>query len=115
MPSEHQNFELRQGVDKTIQITVTDNNGDAVDLSGAALTWIVATAPNGTTKFTKEEDSAGTITLDSTGSVVSIDIDDTDTAALEGEYYHELLSVDGNGDKTILTTGWVLIHPSQQT
>jgi len=108
MPAFNQNFELYQGVDKAVVFTETAS----VDLTGSTITWILADKPGGTTALTK---SGAAITIDSAGTGVTVDIDDTDTDDLAGEYYHELLAIDGSGDKSILATGWVLIHVAQQT
>lgn len=108
MPAFNQNFELFQGVDKTIVFTETGS----VNLTGSTITLILADEPNGTTALTL---SGAAITLDSTGAVISVVVADTDTVSLLGEFYHELLAVDGSGNKTILATGLVLIHAAQQT
>lgn len=84
------------GDSQPVQITVTDSGtGAAADLTGCALTWMLAVAPGGTALVTKTS-AGGDIAVSGAGSnIVTVSLEPADTDALEpGVYYHELKVVD---------------------
>lgn len=83
-------FEMVQGDDLRVQVTVKDSAGDAVDISGAtSIRWGLARRLGDTPLLTKTLD-AGEIIIPS-DNLLYFDIDNTDSAALDPGYYaHEL-------------------------
>jgi len=87
---------MYSGDSVSIAVTVTDSTtGAAVNLTGATLTWALATAPGSTATLTKTS-TAGDITVGGAGSnVATVALQPADTASLGGLYTHELQVVDG--------------------
>ena len=92
------------GDDVTLDITLTDADGAAVDLSGTEITWGAATSSIGDPALTKTRSGGGVTVTDATGGVIEVTLGAADTGALSrGRYYHEVQVVDDNG----LTTTFV--------
>lgn len=75
-----------------IQLTINDgdNPGNPRNLSGVTdITWVLAKKQGAAPLVTKTLGAGVTSPLDATGRV-DIQIDNADTAALAGTYYHEL-------------------------
>ena len=89
---------MHSGDSLTLEITVNDASGSAVNVSSATASWALSkkatdsTAPRGAALVTK----SATIIDGPTGRV-DVVLDPADTDALAGTYYHELqVTVDGN-------------------
>jgi len=117
MPSEHQNFELTQGVDKDLVFTVSDNAGDAVDITGATIFWkLYADDVNGDTKVSKGSDSIGGVVITTALSgIFTVTLADTDTVLLSGTFFHEAKVVDSSGNISLVSRGWVFIKVANLT
>lgn len=101
-------FSMHRGDDRQITFQVVDESQAPFDITGAALTWIMAeqdlkeaaTAtpkPKATTLVTKTVGSGITITAPATGDL-QVDLDSADTVTFKAPlaYYHELqLTVGG--------------------
>lgn len=99
-----QNVELYTGDDRTLNVTIYDVNGAALDVSTAsAATYTVRDAPGGALLFAAKTLGAG-ITIAT--SVVSIVIASANTLAARGDrdYSHELELV-LSGKKVTAMTG----------
>ena len=91
---------MHSGDTRLIQITIVDSGGSSPinvsTLTGAQVTWALSkkskdtTAPRGSSLVTKTLGSG--ISFTNTGSDGKIDVllSPADTAALSGDYYHEL-------------------------
>lgn len=85
--------------DLQLTVTIKDTTGTIVDLTGlVAATYSVADKPTSTTNAFQKTLGAGITVADATGGVLQIVIADTDTASLEGEYYHELSIEDSSNE-----------------
>ena len=87
---------MYSGDSVSIAVTVTDSTtGAAVNLTGATMTWALATAPGATALVTKTS-TDGDITVSGVSSnVATVALEPADTAALSGVYHHELQVIDG--------------------
>ncbi len=102
------NIFIDQGATFTTTVTVTDANGDAVNLSGYSVaaqirkTFLSSTA----TAFT------ATISNASSGEI-TISLSPTQTAALEaGRFVYDVLITASGGTKTRVVEGQVTVNPS---
>ena len=102
------NIFIDQGATFTTTVTVTDANGDAVNLSGYSVaaqirkTFLSSTA----TSFT------ATISNASSGEI-TISLSPTQTAALEaGRFVYDVVITASGGTKTRVVEGQVTVNPS---
>ena len=102
------NIFIDQGATFTTTVTVTDSNGDAVNLSGYSVaaqirkTFLSSTA----TAFT------ATISNASSGEI-TISLTPTQTAALEaGRFVYDVVITASGGTKTRVVEGQVTVNPS---
>ena len=103
------NIFIDQGADFTTTLTVTDSNGDALNLTNftaAAMirkTFLSSTATSFTTAFVDPR-TTGKITLTLT---------DTQTAAFEaGRFVYDVVITAADGTKTRVVEGQVTVNPS---
>ena len=101
---------MYSGDSVSIAVTVTDSvTGAAVNLTGAAMSWALATAPGATPLLTKTS-GAGEITVSgASNNVATVALAPADTAELTGVYHHELQIVDGGGNKYTVYQGELYI------
>lgn len=110
MASEAQNFSMYSGDDEDIAVTVVDDAGAAVDLTGATITWKLADSRGGTIEITKVNDSTSGVTItNAAAGEFTIHLSATDTDSLAGVYYHEAQVEDSLGHKTTVLTGYAEI------
>ncbi len=108
--SDSQNFEMHQGNDKSIEVSVVDNDGDAVDVSTATgAQYELAKNQSSVVKVTKTLGAGISVS----GSMVTVVLDDTDTEDLAGNYYHELEVIDAAGYIHTALHGWVDIKKTR--
>lgn len=85
MTAKRQNFEIFIGDDADILVTVYDEDGDLLTITGATITWVMKTAAGGAAILTKTVGSGIVIS----GSTFTITLTDTETALLTaGSYFH---------------------------
>lgn len=112
MPILGQNITIVAGNSLSVHVTVSDEDGAAIDLTGATVKWQVATSPDGTRSdpvISKQTGSGISILA----SGVTIAIDPIDTITLRpGTYYHEVQVSLGDGTVGTVTQGTFLINPS---
>ena len=102
------NIFIDQGATFTTTVTVTDSNGDAVNLSGYSVaaqirkTFLSSSATAFTASISNA--SAGEITISLT---------DSQTTSLEsGRYVYDVLITASGGTKTRVVEGQVTVNPS---
>lgn len=103
------------GEDKSLVFTVTDAAGDALNISGWSLSWMVKRRradADGSALIVKTTDDDIALTTPGDG-VCTVLVADTDTdAMLPGTlYYHELKRTDA-GFETVLAYGELTLRPS---
>lgn len=101
----NQDFDMWQKEDKVIEFTIASKDGSAKDLSGGSAVWMVSCSP-----AIVKSTSNGGITID--GNKVTVMLADTDTTDIQGTFYHELRTVDANGNDEVSAIGTVKINHS---
>lgn len=103
------NIFIDQGANFTTTVTVSDSNGDALDLTSyTALAQLRKTYESTTaTDFTTAFDS------DRTTGKITISLSDTTTAGLDsGRYVYDLIITDASSVKTRVVEGIATVNPS---
>lgn len=101
-------FTMFAGDSRTITVTVKNDQGAAVDITGATLKWQAAPSVSGAAVISKTSGSGIDLTSPSTG-VFTITLDGADTDALgEGVFYHEAEMVLAGDTSTVLTGSMVV-------
>ena len=102
------NIFIDQGATFTTTVTVTDSNGDAVNLSG----YSVAAQIRKT--FLSSSATAFTASISNASSgKITISLTDTQTTALEaGRFVYDVLITASGGTKTRVVEGQVTVNPS---
>ena len=102
------NIFIDQGATFTTTVTVTDSNGDAVNLSG----YSVAAQIRKT--FLSSSATAFTASISNASSgEITISLTDTQTTALEaGRFVYDVLITASGGTKTRVVEGQVSVTPS---
>ena len=100
-----QSFAWMSGDQVQLNFTVTDNNGDAVDLTDGsgrfAMARSVADSPD-----IDSDDSTATVTVtDATNGAVNVVITDENTEALSGDYYWEFKWTDSSSREAVVARG----------
>jgi len=91
---------FKQGEAKTLTLTITDEHGATVDLSGATLTLAFKKAKADAVYKIIKGDVAFNKTMIASG-IVSVDLAEADTDLAEGTYIGELKATWGPGPNTI--------------
>ena len=105
----NQDIRIVSGDDLTLQVTVTETNGAAKDLTGGTVDWNLSKEPGSSDiKVTK----TGTLTSPTTG-VFTVAVDST--GGLSGDYYHEAQLTESGGDIGTVMRGWVRIDRDSVT
>ncbi|QZI94464.1 tail fiber protein [Methylophilales phage Melnitz-1 EXVC043M] len=103
------NIFINQHADFSTNVTISDSNGSALDLTSyTALAQVRKTYEStSATSFTATFDS------DRTTGKITLSLTDTQTAALEsGRYVYDLLITGVSGDKTRVVEGIATVNPS---
>lgn len=108
----HQNFELRQGDERDVVITVYDQTGALLDLTGAALTWVLLTSEWGELLLSKTEGNGITLSNQvSNRGEITVRLLAADTATLEPRAYaHQLRATQPAGPPELVTDGEVTLN-----
>lgn len=91
-------FKMVSGDSKQLNITATESDGTAIDLTGvSAIKWSLFSTTNGTEILTKTLGSGITVTTALSG-VFAVVLDPADTTSLSGEYRHEVQITDASSN-----------------
>lgn len=95
------NVSMVQGESRLIDVTVTEADGTATDITGATIVWKASTSPFGAASLTK----VGAI-VDAEEGSYRITIDPADTASISGVLFHwsEIVLADNSVIKPFLGT-----------
>lgn len=105
-----QNHTMVEKETKVFTVDVVDqDDGAAVDLTSATITWRVK--EGSTTKFSKTVGSGITLTSPTTGRF-TITLATGDTSGLSGQYEHECRATLSDGTITTLFTGRLVVQPT---
>lgn len=97
-----QNFLVMSGNSKNIEVTIKDKEGNAVDLTGATVKWLVHSS--GTQRVYKDT-ANGILITDAENGEILISLLSSDTSSLSGEYSHELKIIDSEGKASTVAIG----------
>jgi hypothetical protein len=103
-------FTMYSGDTVNVAVTITDSNGDAVDLTGATSSWVL-TSFSGSTVYVTKSSGAGTITYGGVSTnVATVALTASDTDDLDGIFRHELEIVDSTNNVSTVCVGTVVIE-----
>lgn len=94
------------GDDLLLEFTVTDADGDAVDITGFTAEFAIF-RNLGDTAVIETEDTATSELTDPTSGVYTIAVDGDDTDALLGTYRFESAVTDGSDHRSTVSRGYV--------
>jgi len=105
MTTENQDFAIRQGESKDLDVTVTD-----FEAGWDELTWSLATSNEAAGSLLEKTEGVGiTVTSEGNGTLtIAIDSEDTENLA-PGDYYHQLKIVDTLGNVSIVFCGTMTV------
>jgi hypothetical protein len=104
MSADKQNVQVYEGDFASLIVTIKDEVGVALPLTGYAAAWIMAAAPGGRAILTKTIGNGGITIQDAVGGVLSILLTSADTANV-GQFWHQLVLTDQSGIVSTVTTG----------
>lgn len=108
MTSANQTATMVSGDDTVVELTVTNADDTAADLSGSSLTFALADSDNSV--VVEKTTSDGEITITGTDDdVAEVQLDAADTADLAGRYQMELEEETSGGDTATLMQGVLTI------
>jgi len=102
-------FEIYSGDSKNLLVTVTDENNNPVNITGAqSIVWALISSDKVILRKTL---SAGEITIiNGPGGIFRISIAVADTTKLAGKYQHECRLVTADGASGIIFTGTLTVN-----
>lgn len=116
MTKQNQDFEIWQGVKRTVKIPVVDDADAAYTMTSATPEWRMFKSKlddQADAVLSKTGGDIAIVNLDGTNDGVQFDIDPDDTKSIApGTYYHEVRVIDVSGNEEVVTTGDVVLHPS---
>lgn len=109
-----QNFDIVSGNDKELNVTVLDEKGIAVDLTGSTIVWAVAINEKSKSRIFQYTSPTNITVTDAIAGKFRIDVQDTDTEALsiariKTDYYHEARVTSAAGKKTTVLIGTMTV------
>ncbi len=105
-----QSFPAMSGDQLVLPITVRDNDGVIVDLTGASARFAMARKPKSATTTIDSAASPATASVvftDATNGLITVTITDENTDALEGDFYYECKVTDNSGSEAVTNRGWI--------
>jgi len=112
MTATGQDFTVRQGDSKIINITVIDEYSQPLNLYGITANWIMYKRNPDNPILQKTTVSGITLSVPTSG-ILTIRLIPSDTETLLGRFYHECEITDTNGNISTVTEGSVTIFKSK--
>ena len=107
-----QNFEITAGDTVPVIVTISDDSGAAVNLTGASARW--AAAPGTPRRFGSpvitKDPGAGIAITNAAAGELTVTLEPADTEALSGDYFHELQVTDSSGSITTPLSGLMTVN-----
>ncbi len=117
MAHQVEDIEIHEGNDVAIPITIKDEAGDAIDITGFVLKF--EWSRGRIEKFSKTPEgqkssvTSSEITIDvGTGGTLTVFLDAVDTAGKAGDYYFECQATDTTSKKSTTVNGNLDVPPS---
>lgn len=101
--AQNQNFTITRGDSKLLTVAVTDDDGAAVSIVGAAITWKLADSIYSATALVTKTVGSGITITNGAGGLFSIQLDYEDTDDLYGLFYHEAKVYDNESPSNVTT------------
>ena len=110
-----QNFEMHQGDDKILVVTVYDNDDfeNIVNISGATIQFVIFKQTSGQIVVSKSTGGSGIVLTDAPNGELEITLAGSDTASIYGTFLHECELTDATGNVSTIMTGYVKIYASR--
>ena len=111
-----QSFTITAGENITLEIILTDNDGNLVDTTGGSGRFVMARNVTATLDVdSSASPQTATVTpanaSPATGQV-DVAIDDSVTDNLSGDYLYELKWTDSSANEAVATWGYITVEPS---
>jgi len=113
MAIKNQNFEMYAANDVELDMSLFDEDGEPLDLTGSTVRWALASAYDPTAALVVKSSAGmgGILITDAVLGTVIIVIDGEDTADFGGQpYVHEAAVINSDGAETTVLTGAVTIN-----
>ncbi len=114
--AKRQDFGLHAGSYRRLIVTVNDEDGQPINLTGATIKWNMATFPRLQIVVCKDNNSPDLTILEQTGPTLGqfqIDLSPDDTKNLmPGQYYHEARVTDAFEHPDVVLYGYVTLKAS---
>ena len=109
MTKNAQDFEVYQGDTKQVTITITDEAGAALTLTGSSQKW--EAFDGATAAIQKADVDISLVSVDGTDDAIRFTIDPADTATLTaGTYAHEAEVTDSTSNVSTVTRGTMTVR-----
>lgn len=110
MATSLQNFRATSGDDIAIDVTVTDSDDAAVDITGCLIRWGARKVGETSTAISKSTTDGGITITDGPAGQFRVSLDPADTASLSGVFEHEAELTDLTGAVSTVCTGSMRIE-----
>ena len=104
-------FEMYAGDDKVIEVAVLDKTGVAVSIAGATIRWKAVRSFGKTVAISKATGGSGISITDAANGEFQITLTPANTASLKGSYFHEAEVEFGDGKKSTVLQGRMVVNP----
>jgi hypothetical protein len=107
-----QDFYIYVGDTRSLVITVQDNSGSPVNLTGATIKWVLV-KDDQAVLFKDNQSNGGVSITNAANGQCTLSIQAKDTISLTpGAYIHEARMIDSSGNSSIIFTGNVTVQKS---
>jgi len=103
--------QIPRGDNFLLRFEVVDEVGSPISLIGATITWFLAHKSMAPILLTKTIGSDLVVT-DASAGKFEIRLEQTETAALEGEYYHQATVIFPEDFKSTVSRGYLTVLPN---
>jgi hypothetical protein len=105
MSADCQNVTTYAGDNIVLNFTVVDENGNALNLTGATFAYSLAPDEGDVAVLVKSSATVGISVTSAVTGLLSVTILNTDTPLLLGPMWHQLVMTDASGNVSTLMTG----------
>lgn len=109
MAVTNQNASLYAGDNAILNYAITDESGNPLDLSGSTLTYTIS-ARDGFPALVTKTTGSGIVVTDAVGGLLAVSLSSSDTTALQGMLWQQLVMTDSVGEISTLSTGVITFN-----
>lgn len=113
MAKTNQNIEMYSGDSYDLEVTVTDENGAIVNISGASITWSLYKSVASPTLVSKGTSTSGITITDAVNGKFTVSLVPADTQKLAGTYEHSAKLTDIRSYTSTIFVGTATIIQSK--